>query len=75
MLRAREIGVLAATLTMSQGINAPCRTVVIAQDSTYMNPTNFKQMIGRAGRRGFDLVGECDRLWCAGSASLRTRCR
>ena len=38
------------------GIHAPCRTVVICDDNTYLNPTVYHQMTGRAGRRGFDDV-------------------
>lgn len=68
------------------GIHAPCRTVVIAEDNTFLNPTTFRQMIGRAGervpnstaagskcvvgRRGFDKLGYV-LIWRVSASKLR----
>jgi hypothetical protein len=49
--------VLIATGTLSLGINMPTRTVVFAGDSVFLNALNYRQASGRAGRRGFDLLG------------------
>lgn len=57
MFRQGKLRLCLATSTLSQGINMPCKTVVLAGDSTYLDALNYRQMIGRAGRRGFDLRG------------------
>lgn len=35
----------------------PCKTVVFSGNSIYLTAQNFRQAAGRAGRRGFDLLG------------------
>lgn len=57
LLRTKAIKVVIATATLALGINMPCKTVVFAGDSHYLNTMNYRQMSGRAGRRGFDLQG------------------
>jgi replicative superfamily II helicase len=39
------------------GINMPVRTVVLLQDYHLLNGINYRQIIGRAGRRGHDKLG------------------
>ncbi|XP_017363054.1 probable ATP-dependent RNA helicase DDX60-like isoform X3 [Cebus imitator] len=52
------IRVVTATGTLALGINMPCRSVVFAQNSVYLDALNYRQMSGRAGRRGQDLMGD-----------------
>ncbi|KAF9767377.1 hypothetical protein IL306_000076 [Fusarium sp. DS 682] len=35
----------------------PCKTVVFSGDSVFLSSQNYRQASGRAGRRGFDLLG------------------
>ncbi|OQS54147.1 hypothetical protein EHP00_1778 [Ecytonucleospora hepatopenaei] len=57
LFRKKHIKVLIATETLSLGINMPCRTAVFYGDSVDLDPMNYKQMAGRAGRRGYDTLG------------------
>jgi len=57
LFRAKHLKVVIATNTMAYGINMPCRSVVFAGDSIFFDALHFRQMSGRAGRRGFDDLG------------------
>ncbi|KAL3133315.1 putative ATP-dependent RNA helicase ddx60 [Trebouxia sp. C0009 RCD-2024] len=57
LFRCHYLRVVIATGTLAYGINMPCRTVVFAGDHIFLNSLQFRQMTGRAGRRGFDTLG------------------
>ncbi|KAM9191809.1 putative ATP-dependent RNA helicase DDX60 [Dugong dugon] len=58
LFRKGFIKVVTATGTLALGINMPCKSVVFAQNSVYLDALNYRQMSGRAGRRGQDLLGD-----------------
>lgn len=57
LFRTKDVTVLFSTETLAQGIQAPARSVVIVEDSRFLDVTAMLQMIGRAGRRGYDKIG------------------
>ncbi|XP_062932959.1 probable ATP-dependent RNA helicase DDX60 isoform X2 [Cynocephalus volans] len=58
LFRKGFIRVVTATGTLALGVNMPCKSVVFAQNSVYLDALNYRQMSGRAGRRGQDLLGD-----------------
>ncbi|XP_030048082.1 putative ATP-dependent RNA helicase DDX60 [Microcaecilia unicolor] len=57
LFRMGYIRVVTATSSLALGINMPCKSVVFIEDSVYLDALNYRQMSGRAGRRGQDIIG------------------
>ena len=57
LFRRGFLRVVIATGTLSLGINMPCKSTIFVGTHVKLNALNYRQMAGRAGRRGFDLLG------------------
>ncbi|OAX31611.1 P-loop containing nucleoside triphosphate hydrolase protein, partial [Rhizopogon vinicolor AM-OR11-026] len=58
LFRRGFIRVIFATSTLALGINAPTKTSVFCGDSPFLTALMYRQCAGRAGRRGYDLLGK-----------------
>ncbi|KAH8110039.1 hypothetical protein DFH11DRAFT_1806074 [Phellopilus nigrolimitatus] len=57
LFRVGFLRILFCTGTLALGINAPTKTSVFCGDSPFLTALMYRQCAGRAGRRGFDLLG------------------
>ncbi|EIW61285.1 P-loop containing nucleoside triphosphate hydrolase protein [Trametes versicolor FP-101664 SS1] len=58
LYRSGFLRVVIATGTLALGINAPTKTSVFCGDSPFLTALMYRQCAGRAGRRGYDLLGK-----------------
>jgi hypothetical protein len=57
LFRAGALTVIVGTPILSLGLNMPSKTTVFLRNSPGLSPLDAVQMEGRAGRRGFDNLG------------------
>ncbi|PRP88150.1 hypothetical protein PROFUN_03973 [Planoprotostelium fungivorum] len=58
MFVERKLRFVIATGTLAFGLNMPAKTVVIGPHNLHLTPSVFRQIAGRAGRRGYDTYGD-----------------
>lgn len=69
----RTLHTLVATTTLAAGVNLPARRVIVLSrkiGDKEVEPSRFRQMIGRAGRAGFDVTGDAYLVADASAAEI-----
>lgn len=55
--RSKYLRVVICTGTLALGINMPATSAIFVGDGVQLTALNFRQAAGRAGRRGYDVLG------------------